>query len=86
MAIGNKDIIQVLNNVKAPYNVSKLASNMAHKAFDNLPVLKKNVGSILEVGHQSVSLEGSGTIGDVGAVFRRMPYRRDTAFGSGRPF
>lgn len=50
MAIGNEDVIRILNNVKAPYNVSKLASNAAHTAFQHLDVLEKNVEAILKVG------------------------------------
>jgi len=50
MAIGHPAVIQVLNNVKAPYNVSKLTSSMAHKAFasENLAVLEQNVKDILK--------------------------------------
>jgi len=49
MAIGNEDVIRILNNVKAPYNVSQLTSNMAHKAFSHLDVLEKKVEGILQV-------------------------------------
>ncbi len=50
MAIGHPAIVQVLNNVKAPYNVSQLTSEMAHKAFEteNLAVLNQNVHDILQ--------------------------------------
>jgi histidinol-phosphate aminotransferase len=49
MAIGDKEVIQVMNNVKAPYNVSKLTSSMAHTAFQNLDKLTENVGAVLKV-------------------------------------
>jgi histidinol-phosphate aminotransferase len=50
MAMGHPAVVQVLNNVKAPYNVSQLTSTMAHKAFEkeNLAVLNKNVKDILK--------------------------------------
>jgi len=50
MAIGHPAVIQVLNNVKAPYNVSQLTSHMAHKVFtaENLAVLQQNVSDILK--------------------------------------
>lgn len=51
MAIGDEQVIRILNNVKAPYNVSKLTSNMAHKAFEHLDVLEKNVTAIIQVRH-----------------------------------
>lgn len=40
-AAGNKDIIQILNNVKAPYNISSLTSSKALNAFQNLDELEK---------------------------------------------
>lgn len=58
MAMGNVEVIQVMNNVKAPYNLSKLASNMAHKAFDNLDVLEANIDKVLKVSTRA--LEGKG--------------------------
>jgi histidinol-phosphate aminotransferase len=47
MAMGHRAVIQVMNNVKAPYNVSQLTSNVAHDAFANLDVLDKHVHGLL---------------------------------------
>ncbi|RLN91669.1 hypothetical protein BBJ28_00001701 [Nothophytophthora sp. Chile5] len=49
IAFGDPRLIQVLNNVKAPYNISKLTSDVARKAFANLDELRKNVNLIKEV-------------------------------------
>jgi len=46
-AIGPPDVIQLMNNVKAPYNVNKLTSDAAINALKNTPVLESNVASIL---------------------------------------
>ncbi|POM66634.1 Histidinol-phosphate aminotransferase [Phytophthora palmivora] len=48
IAFGDPKLIQVLNNVKAPYNISKLTSNAARKAFSNLDELRKKVNLIKE--------------------------------------
>ncbi|ETN07036.1 histidinol-phosphate transaminase [Phytophthora nicotianae INRA-310] len=48
VAFGDPKLIQVLNNVKAPYNISKLTSDVARKAFSNLDELRKNVNLIKE--------------------------------------
>ena len=48
MAIGNTAIIQLMNNVKAPYNINKLAIDVAHKAFSDLSAFRQNVQSLLE--------------------------------------
>ena len=47
-AIGSPDVIQLMNNVKAPYNVNSLTSEVAMNALDNVAVLEKNVGILLE--------------------------------------
>mmetsp|Transcript_12641 Transcript_12641/g.25907 ORF Transcript_12641/g.25907 Transcript_12641/m.25907 type:complete len:385 (-) Transcript_12641:2716-3870(-) len=47
-AIGPSDVIQLMNNVKAPYNVNKLTSDAAANALRNTHVLKKNVKEVLE--------------------------------------
>ncbi len=44
---GAPDVIALLNNVKAPYNLSSLSSAAAHLALDNVPVLQGNVRSLL---------------------------------------
>lgn len=46
--IGAPDVIQLMNNVKAPYNVNKLTSEMARAAFDNTAVLDANVKNLLD--------------------------------------
>ncbi|KAE9323121.1 hypothetical protein PR003_g17049 [Phytophthora rubi] len=49
VAIGDPKLIQVLNNVKAPYNISNLTSDVARKALSNLDELRKNVNVIKEI-------------------------------------
>lgn len=49
IAFGDPKLIQVLNNVKAPYNISKLTSDAARKAFLNLEDLRKSVNLIKKV-------------------------------------
>lgn len=46
---GPPDVIQLLNNVKAPYNVNQLTSQMALQAFDeaNLKKLQSNIKEVL---------------------------------------
>ena len=46
-AIGPPDVIQLMNNVKAPYNVNKLTSDAAANAFKNTAILDKNVRDVL---------------------------------------
>ena len=45
--IGSPDVIQLMNNVKAPYNVNALTSEVAINALKDTKVLDKNVGLIL---------------------------------------
>ena len=47
-AIGNDDIIQLMNNVKAPYNVNKLTSEVANNAMENISRLETNIKTLLE--------------------------------------
>lgn len=47
-AIANDDIIQLMNNVKAPYNVNKLTSEVAINAMKNIETLEKNVKTLLD--------------------------------------
>lgn len=47
-AIGNDDVIQLMNNVKAPYNVNKLTSEVAINAMKNISTLEKNIKILLE--------------------------------------
>jgi histidinol-phosphate aminotransferase len=46
--IGAPDVIQLMNNVKAPYNVNKLTSALAKSAFDNIATLDANVKNLLD--------------------------------------
>lgn len=46
--IGAPDVIQLMNNVKAPYNVNALTSKMALDAFENMANLQSNIDAILE--------------------------------------
>lgn len=46
--LGPPDVIQLMNNVKAPYNVNALTSKMALSAFEHLGELDKNVATLLE--------------------------------------
>jgi len=45
---GAPDVIQLMNNVKAPYNVNALTSNMALRAFENIEQLESNIRQLLE--------------------------------------
>ena len=47
MAFASENIIQLMNNVKAPYNINKLTAEVAASAFQNLSVFRNNVTSIL---------------------------------------
>jgi histidinol-phosphate aminotransferase len=46
--IGPPDVIQLMNNVKAPYNVNSLTSEVAINAMHSMDTLRKNVQSTLE--------------------------------------
>lgn len=47
-AIGNEDVIQLMNNVKAPYNVNSMTSEVARNAINNIDSLESKVKAILE--------------------------------------
>ncbi len=47
-AIGPEDVIQLMNNVKAPYNVNKLTSEVAVNAMKNIETLEKNIKTLLD--------------------------------------
>jgi len=47
-AIGREDVIQLMNNVKAPYNVNKLTSEVAFNAVKNVATLEENIKVLLE--------------------------------------
>ncbi|MGK3745696.1 MAG: histidinol-phosphate aminotransferase [Bacillariaceae sp.] len=46
--IGPPDIIQLMNNVKAPYNVNSLTSEVAINAMNSMETLNKNIQAILK--------------------------------------
>ena len=46
--MGAPDVIQLMNNVKAPYNVNVLTSKLALSAFDNTDVLDKHIKTALQ--------------------------------------
>lgn len=46
--IGAPDVIQLMNNVKAPYNVNVLTSEVAINAMNSIGTLERNIASILE--------------------------------------
>lgn len=45
--IGAPDVIQLMNNVKAPYNVNVLTSEVAINAMKSIETLEKNIASTL---------------------------------------
>lgn len=47
-AIGPPDVVQLMNNVKAPYNVNKLTSDAANNALGDTARLERNVGEVLK--------------------------------------
>jgi histidinol-phosphate aminotransferase len=47
MAMANEDIIQLMNNVKAPYNINKLTAEVAGNAMKNISSFRANVETIL---------------------------------------
>ncbi len=46
-AIASPDVIQLMNNVKAPYNVNSMTAEVALNALNAIDVLEKNVSTIL---------------------------------------
>merc|ERR1712008_16790 len=47
-ALGREDVIQLMNNVKAPYNVNKLTQEVATNAMKNITTLEKNILTLME--------------------------------------
>lgn len=47
MAYASEAIIQLMNNIKAPYNVNKLTIDVAKRAFSDLSIFQSNVDMIL---------------------------------------
>ena len=46
--MGAPDVIQLMNNVKAPYNINIMTSKVALSAFDNISVLENHIKTALE--------------------------------------
>jgi len=46
--LGAPDVIQLMNNVKAPYNVNVLTSEVAMNAMSSIATLEKNIAQTLE--------------------------------------
>lgn len=46
--IGSPDVIQLMNNVKAPYNVNALTSEVAINAMKSIETLEQNIANILD--------------------------------------
>jgi histidinol-phosphate aminotransferase len=46
--LGSPDVIQLMNNVKAPYNVNSLTSEVALNAMKSIATLEMNIAAILE--------------------------------------
>lgn len=46
--LGSPDVIQLMNNVKAPYNVNSLTSEVAMNAMKSIATLEQNIQNILE--------------------------------------
>jgi histidinol-phosphate aminotransferase len=48
MAFAQEDVIQLMNNIKAPYNINKLTAEVAAAAMQNLSSFRANVATILQ--------------------------------------
>eukprot|EP00128_Syssomonas_multiformis_P010370 Colp12_sorted_trinity150504_noHs@1715 len=48
MAIANENIVEIMNRVKAPYNISKLTSKMGLEAMRNISGMKAHVQGLLD--------------------------------------
>lgn len=46
-AIGAPDVIQLMNNVKAPYNINSMTTEVAINALNSVETLRKNVSTLL---------------------------------------
>ncbi|MEX0844639.1 MAG: histidinol-phosphate transaminase [Balneolaceae bacterium] len=54
IALANPEVISYMLKVKAPYNVNKLTSSAAVKAFSNLDHIQKNIESILKERERAI--------------------------------
>ena len=65
-ALGDEAVVEVLNKVKAPYNMNKLTSRVAQAAFAEIATLRANIGVVLgERARVATALEA---LPEVGAV------------------
>eukprot|EP00975_Prorocentrum_lima_P026435 5556576-Prorocentrum_lima.AAC.1 len=46
MAFAHEEIVQIFNNVKAPYSINKLTEEIAYRVFDDLTPLYDNIKKI----------------------------------------
>lgn len=56
MAFANPSMIQVMNNVKAPYNVNKLTTDVAMDAFNHLETFQATISSVKKEKQRVVQL------------------------------
>jgi histidinol-phosphate aminotransferase len=47
MCFGSENVVQLMNNIKAPYNINKLTAEVAVAAFKNLDLYRSNVAALL---------------------------------------
>jgi histidinol-phosphate aminotransferase len=65
-ALGDEAVVEVLNKVKAPYNMNKLTSRVARSAFAEIAKLRANIGVVLgERARVAAALEALPTVGTV---------------------
>jgi histidinol-phosphate aminotransferase len=55
MAIGQPEVIQLMNNVKAPYNVNKLTAHVAMEALSDLELYKEHKQQILKARSELIA-------------------------------
>jgi histidinol-phosphate aminotransferase len=67
MAFSNPDIIDIMNRVKAPYNINNLTANAAVEAIRNADVMKSNIREILQ--EREFLVEALGTIPQVRRIY-----------------
>lgn len=60
MAFAQENIIQLMNNIKAPYNINKLTVEVASDAFRNLERFRSNVSTLLT--ERAFLMEGLGAM------------------------
>jgi histidinol-phosphate aminotransferase len=46
--LGPPDVVQLMNNIKAPYNINQLTSDLANQAFTHVDNLQLNIAALLE--------------------------------------